>query len=121
MAKPRKNQQTLDFIEDIRKQLNDENPKTFGVYMKIYKDFGRERMRWAAMQTIRRNVTDKFRYFLGIFWKMKEDKQTLQQYKALRASLVKQMTPPILRSARRRSRFHVRIAREERRARRKRQ
>lgn len=115
----RRNQQTLDFIEEIRKQLGDDRPKSFGIYMKIYKDFGKEKMSWAARETIRRNPTDKFRYFLGIFWKMKENKEVLQQYKKLRASLVKQMTPPILRSARKRSRFQVKIARQERRARRR--
>ena len=119
MRKPRKNQQTLDFIERVKGELGDVNSKTFGVYMKIYKDFGKEKMLWAVRETRRRRPTDPFRYFLGIFWKMKEDRQTLDQYKALRSSLVKQMTPPILRSGKRRVRYIVKSPRRENRTKRK--
>lgn len=119
MPKLRRNQEVLDFLENVKGQLDDNRPKSFGLYMKLFKQFGREKMTWALCETLRRKPTDKLRYYLGIFSRLKEDKDVLRQYRKLRSSLVKQMTPPVLRSPGGRTRLHVKMAREERRARRR--
>jgi len=39
--KKRKNQEILDFILKLKKKLNDEETKNYGLYMKLYKENGK--------------------------------------------------------------------------------
>ncbi len=113
-AKPgrtRKNQAILDFLEDTKKGLND-SAKNFGLYMKLYKGYGREKIERAVKISLKnQNVAekDKFRYFLGILKKdetpqTKEKAATINQemlakYKKMKVGLKKKMTPKIQKRA----------------------
>jgi len=61
--KKRKNQEILDFILFLKKKLNDEETKNYGLYMKLYKENGKEKMLEALSLTLKRNPQEKFRYF----------------------------------------------------------
>lgn len=126
-AKPRKNQEILDFLESIKKQLNDPNPKNFGLYMKLYKVHGKEKLTQALQITLaKEKITDRFRYFLGILMaeqkrqpELKEkavkiNKEVLAVYNKLKQKLKKKLTPQYQRISRIRSRLYHKIAQEER-------
>lgn len=124
--KPKKNQAILDFLEDTKIRLND-NAKNFGLYMKLYKGFGREKINQAAEIAIKNErvaVNDKFRYFLGILKRdetpvVKEksatvNKEILAMYKKMKAGLKKKMTPKIQKRASVYSKIVHKAAKEER-------
>ena len=122
----RKNQAILDFLEDTKKGLSDD-AKNFGLYMKLYKGFGKEKIQRAANIALRNeNVADKdkFRYFLGIL-KRDETPQTkekaatvnqevLARYKKLKAGLKKKMTPKIQKRANVRTKILHKVSKNER-------
>ncbi|HCI05626.1 MAG: hypothetical protein UX26_C0022G0018 [Parcubacteria group bacterium GW2011_GWC1_45_9] len=129
--KPRKNQETLDFLESLKTRLQDQNPKNFGLYMKLYKGFGREKMDEAAAVASRKfpgqtQNSQAFRYFLGILRRsetpaIKEKSATVNQeiltkYKKMKAGLKKKMTPKIQKRASLRTRIMHKAAKEERRS-----
>ena len=126
IQKPRKNQAVLDFLEDTKKRLND-TAKNFGLYIKLYKGFGREKIERAIEISLRnQNVAekDKFRYFLGVLKKdetpeTKEKAATVNQemlakYKKMKAGLKKKMTPKIQKRAGVYSKILHKVAKEER-------
>lgn len=126
IRKPKKNQEILDFIEDTKKILND-NAKNFGLYVKLYKGYGKEKIQEAVKISLKnKNVSekDKFRYFMGILKKVetpeiKEKSATINQdnidlYKKMRSQLKKKMTPKIQKRAGVYSKILHKIAKEER-------
>ncbi|MEW5805714.1 MAG: hypothetical protein AB1721_03275 [Patescibacteria group bacterium] len=125
--KPRKNQEILDFLEAVKKQLNDANPKNFGLYMKLYKVHGKEKISRAleiALQ--KKEITNNFRYFLGILAEeqkrrpelkeksVKINQEVLEKYNKLKRKLKKKLTPKYQRISRTRSRLYHQVAKEER-------
>ncbi len=132
----RKNQTVLDFLEDVKKRLND-NTKSFGLYIKLYKGFGREKIEWAVKISLKNQGVaekDKFRYFLGILKKdpstalrtseIKEksatvNKDALALYKKMKVGLKKKMTPKIQKRASLSSKIAHEVSRLERKSKRK--
>jgi hypothetical protein len=125
--KPRKNQEILDFLESVKKQLNDMNPKNFGLYMKLYKTHGKEKIVQSLKITLQKQeITDKFRYFLGILMEelkhrpelkeksVKINKEVLEKYRKLKKKLKKKLTPKYQRISRTRSRMYHKVAKQER-------
>ncbi len=135
----RKNQAILDFLEDIKKQLNDTNPRNFGLYMKLYKGYGKDKLQRAADIAVKRFTLSnfaqqnlrgqEFRYFLGVLKKdpsttlrtgeIKEksatiNKEVLNLYKKMKAGLKKKMTPKIQKRAGVYSKILHKVAKEER-------
>ncbi len=95
LRKARKDQEIVDFADKIRKELGDNRPKSFGLYMKLIKEFGKNRVEEAFWKTVRSDVKDKIKYFLGILSNIRKQKNILRQYHALRAPLLEKMTPKI--------------------------
>jgi 5-formyltetrahydrofolate cyclo-ligase len=91
--KPRKDQKIVDLADRIRKELGDNRPKSFGLYVKMIKEFGVRRVNYAFWKAVRSNAKDKVRYFLGILSHLRKQKEILRAYRALRAPLLEKMTP----------------------------
>lgn len=91
--KPRKDQEIIDLAEKIRKDLGDTRPKSFGLYVKLVKEFGPRRVNDAFWRAVRSDASDKIRYFLGVLSHIRDEKQALQAYRSLRAPLLKKMSP----------------------------
>jgi hypothetical protein len=89
----RKDQDIIDLAERIKKELGDNRPKSFGLYVKLVKEFGRNRIEDAFWRAVRSDAHDKIRYFLGILKHMRERQRTLRAYHALRHRLITHMTP----------------------------
>lgn len=114
--KPRKNQEVLDFIEKIKKQLQDENPKNFGLYMKLYKQYGKQKMQQALAVTLKKkNSNDKLRYFIALLVKEERYQIIKEKYNKLKSKLLRKLTPKYQRISQTRSRLYHKIAKEERR------
>lgn len=92
-GKPRKDQAIVDLADRIRKDLGDARPKSFGLYVKLIKEFGEARVNEAFWKTVRSDAKDKVRYFLGVLSHMRSQKKTIRQYRALRAPLLEKMSP----------------------------
>jgi uncharacterized protein YqeY len=95
VRKPRKDQPIVDLADRIRRELGDTRPKNFGLYMKLIKEFGPKKVEEAFWKTVKKDVKDKVKYFLGILSNIKKRKNILRQYRALRAPLLKKVTPPV--------------------------
>jgi hypothetical protein len=105
VKKPRKDQDLVYLADKIRKGLGDNRPKSFGLYVKLIKEFGAKRVNSAFWKTVRKNADDKMRYFLGILSHLRSQKKILRQYRALRAPLLEKMSPkPIWREKEKRRR-----------------
>ena len=91
--KPRKDQAIVDLADRIRKELGDRRLKSFGLYMKLIKEFGEARVNEAFWKTVRSDAKDKVRYFLGVLSHMRSQKKTLRAYRTLRAPLLEKMSP----------------------------
>lgn len=89
----RKNQEITDLADKIRKGLGDNRPKSFGLYVKLIKEFGEKRVNDAFWRAVARKADDKTRYFLGILSRVRDENQALRSYRSLRAPLLKQMSP----------------------------
>jgi len=107
--KKRKNQEILDFILFLKKKLNDEETKNYGLYMKLYKENGKEKMLEALSLTLKRNPQEKFRYFLSLLIK-----ELLKDYQKLRKNLAKKFTPQYQRRASERTKLQSQISKTER-------
>jgi hypothetical protein len=93
VRKPRKDQAIVDLADRIRKDLGDTRPKSFGLYVKLIKEFGGARVNEAFWKTVRSDAKDKVRYFLGVLSHMRSQKKNLRAYRALRAPLLEKMAP----------------------------
>ena len=112
--KKRKNQEILDFILFLKKKLNDEETKNYGLYMKLYKENGKEKMLEALSLTLKRNPQEKFRYFLSLLIKSEKQKELLKDYQKLRKNLAKKFTPQYQRRASERTKLQSQISKTER-------
>lgn len=92
--KPRKDQEIVDLADKIRKGLGDGRPKSFGLYVKLIKEFGTRRVNDAFWRTVRSEADDKIRYFLGILSHMRSEKQAMRVYRSMRAPLLEKLSPP---------------------------
>jgi hypothetical protein len=92
LRKPRKDQELVDLADKIRKGLGDNRPRSFGLYVKLIKEFGAKQVNAAFWKTVRKNADDKIRYFLGVLSHLRSQKKILKQYRALRAPLLKKMS-----------------------------
>lgn len=136
MPKFNRTPQNLDFIDKLKKALGDTNPKSFGLYVKLFKEFGQSGLAKAVAISREKPATYRLKYFLGILAKeresrklrrrvrkspeIKEGDSTTEQYLKLKEKLVRQMTPKYERISRERSRLAVKVAREERKLRQRR-
>jgi|GEM_PF-5528873 len=128
--------ENLKFLEHLGKTLGDKQLRSFGLYVKLYKEFRRKGLEEALLISSEKPVEYRLKYFLGILSKEREDRRlrrrvrrspevkpgdsAMEQYVKLRAKLVKQMTPKYERISRTRSRLHMKLAKEERKLRRSR-
>jgi len=129
--KPRKNQGVLSFLENLKKQLSDENSKNFGLYMLLYKRHGQKAMEEALAITLHKGIPEKFRYFLGVLHgnarernpeKPKTYKETttpidqegLDKYNELKRALLQKLTPKYQKSSRTRTGIYRKLAKQER-------
>jgi len=90
--KKRKDQDVVDLADRIRKELGDARPKSFGLYVKLIKEFGKARVERAFWQAVKRPARDKIRYFLGIMSNIRKRRANLKVYHALRKDLLKKVT-----------------------------
>ena len=130
---PRKNQQTLDFLDSLKHQLGDANHKSFGLYMKLFKEHGQQKMETALFLTLRNNqvpLSGKMRYFLAILMDKGYKKQSRAEYREqtkkrkqteagaayeeMKSVLLKKMIPEYERRANIRSRLLHKVAKQER-------
>lgn len=93
MPKRRKDQDIVDLAERIKRDLGDDRPKSFGLYMKLIKEFGRKNVEKVFWRAVRSGADDKMRYFLGILSHMRETGKALRAYRSLRAPILAKMTP----------------------------
>ena len=133
VKKPRKNQEVLDFLEKVKFELKDANPKTFGLYMKLFNQHGKQKIETALYLTTRNtNISQegKLRYFLAVLIGKGYKKETRKQYKEqkqkrkqtdggalyekMKSKLLKKMTPQYARRAGVRSQMLHKVAKEER-------
>ncbi len=130
MVKFTRTPENLNFIDDLRKALGDTNPKSFGLYVKLFKEFGQSGLAKALAISQERPAAYRLKYFLGILAKeresrklrrrvrrspeIKEGDSTTEQYLKLKEKLVRQMTPKYERISRERSRLAIKMAKEER-------
>ncbi len=131
--KPKKNQETLDFIEWVRAKIGDKNPKSFGLYMKLYKQVGKSAMLHAVTATIaKQELENKIPYFLGVVYRsqkelgMRKEKRakvklegeqaqkTRSKYEHMLKNLKKKLTPAYQRKSRIRSAMLHAVAKQER-------
>lgn len=131
--KPRKNQDVLDFIEWVKKRLGDENPKNFGLYMKLYKQAGKNGLLKGVTATLKKkDLIDKLPYFLGVVYRELKEKQqekakrvkvvieeeqakaNRKKYEKLLSKLKKKLTPKYQRTSRTRSRMMHAVSKQER-------
>jgi len=127
--------ENLEFIDSLRKALEDERPKSYGLYVRLFKEFGREKMTKALALSLDKPTSYRLKYFLGVLAKERqlrrlrrhlqrppeikaEGNANFERYLKMRSKLIKQMTPRYERISRTRSRLHVKIAKEERKLRR---
>ncbi len=133
IAKPKKNQDILDFIEWVRAKIEDKNPKSFGLYMKLYKQAGKSAMLKAVTATIsKQELSNKVAYFLGVMYReqkelgMRKEKRakvklegeqaqkTRSKYERMLKNLKKKLTPAYQRKSRTRSAMLHEVAKQER-------
>lgn len=129
--------ENLDFIDRVRKALGNEHPKSFGLYVKLFKEFGREKLAKAFAIAMQKPEAYRFRYFLGVLVHEREEKKMRRRARArvrvpvptgnspeameffkLKTKLLKKMAPPYERISRKRAGLVVKIAHEERKLRR---
>ncbi len=74
LGKPKKNQDILDFIDWTKNQLGDQNPKDYGLYMKLYKQFGKTAILKAVTATIRKqDLKNKLPYFIAVIYRRRKE------------------------------------------------
>ncbi len=132
-AKPKKNQEVLDFIEWVRAKIEDKNPKSFGLYMKLYKQIGKPAMLRAVSATLaKKELTNKIAYFLGVAYReqkelgMRKEKRAKvklegeraqkirSKYESMLKNLKKKLTPAYQRRSRTRTALLHAVAKQER-------
>lgn len=131
--KPKKNQDVLDFIEWVKNRLEDQNPKNFGLYIKLHKQYGRNALLKGVTATLKKkDLANKLPYFLGVVYReqkelgMRKEKRAKlklegEQAQAVRAryekltkNLKRKTIPAYQRNARVRSRLLHAVAKQER-------
>ncbi len=131
--KPRKNQDILDFIDWVKKRIGDGNPKNFGLYMKLYKQAGKNGLLKSVTATLKKkDLTNKLPYFLGVVYQeLKQEQQekakrakvvieeeqakaNRKKYEKMMTKLKKKLTPKYQRISRTRSRMMHAVTKQER-------
>lgn len=132
-SKPKKNQDVLDFIEWVRTKIEDKNPKSFGLYMKLYKQVGKSALLQAVTATLKKQgLENKVPYFLGVIYRQQKEtgmrkekraklkiegeqaQKTRSKYERLLKNLKKKLTPAYQRKSRSRSAMLHAVAKQER-------
>ncbi|MFN7088515.1 MAG: hypothetical protein ACK4NX_01660, partial [Candidatus Paceibacteria bacterium] len=107
----------------------------FGLYVKLFKEFGKSKLKKALNIALGKPEEWRLKYFLGVLAKerklktkqrmhslpkVSKDNTTSLKYLKLRALLIRKMTPKYERISKTRSRLYVKLAKEERKLKRKR-